>query len=79
MASRLIVLITRQAPERYGTREGGYCRVLRTLNRQGDNSKMGARPRLQISSNAIPFDLNHLLVIVGVGVGLQERHVEPSA
>jgi len=28
------------APERYGDRNGGYCRVLRTVARQGDNAKM---------------------------------------
>jgi len=26
---------------RYADRNGGYCRVLRTLNRKGDNAKMG--------------------------------------
>lgn len=28
------------APERYGKQNGGYCRVLRTMARQGDNAKM---------------------------------------
>jgi large subunit ribosomal protein L17 len=28
------------APDRYADREGGYCRVLRTVARQGDNAKM---------------------------------------
>merc|ERR1712166_1476449 len=27
------------APDRYGDRNGGYCRVLRTVARQGDNAK----------------------------------------
>ena len=27
-------------PERYADREGGYCRVLRTMPRQGDNASM---------------------------------------
>jgi large subunit ribosomal protein L17 len=28
------------APDRYGTQNGGYTRVLRTVPRQGDNAKM---------------------------------------
>jgi large subunit ribosomal protein L17 len=28
------------APDRYGTQNGGYTRVLRTVARQGDNAKM---------------------------------------
>jgi large subunit ribosomal protein L17 len=28
------------APDRYGDRNGGYTRVLRTVARQGDNAKM---------------------------------------
>ncbi|KAL3930590.1 MAG: hypothetical protein SGARI_004439 [Bacillariaceae sp.] len=28
------------APDRYSERNGGYCRVLRTVARQGDNAKM---------------------------------------
>ena len=30
-----------QAPDRYKDRAGGYCRVVRTMPRRGDNSKMG--------------------------------------
>jgi hypothetical protein len=29
-----------QAQDRYGERAGGYCRVLRTLPRKGDNAPM---------------------------------------
>eukprot|EP00934_Nitzschia_sp_Nitz4_P006035 Nitzschia sp. Nitz4//scaffold1_size375055//256802//257269//NITZ4_000300-RA/size375055-processed-gene-0.378-mRNA-1//1//CDS//3329541117//6025//frame0 len=29
-----------QAPERYGERNGGYCRVVKTLTRRGDNAQM---------------------------------------
>lgn len=29
-----------KVPERYGSRNGGYTRVLRTKNRRGDNSEM---------------------------------------
>jgi large subunit ribosomal protein L17 len=29
-----------QAQERYGDRQGGYTRVLRTVNRRGDNAEM---------------------------------------
>jgi large subunit ribosomal protein L17 len=36
----LVHLLFNHAPERYGERNGGYCRVLRTLPRQGDNAKM---------------------------------------
>jgi large subunit ribosomal protein L17 len=28
------------APERYGDRAGGYTRILRTVNRRGDNAEM---------------------------------------
>lgn len=27
--------------ERYGDRDGGYTRVLKTMSRRGDNTKMG--------------------------------------
>jgi len=36
----LVHALFENAGERYGERPGGYTRVLRTLNRQGDNSKM---------------------------------------
>jgi large subunit ribosomal protein L17 len=29
-----------KAPERYGNREGGYTRLIRTKNRRGDNAEM---------------------------------------
>ena len=36
----LVQSLFEAAPDRYSDREGGYCRVLRTVARQGDNSKM---------------------------------------
>nr|CAH25378.1 50S ribosomal protein L17 [Guillardia theta] len=38
---QLVHALFEQAPERYSERNGGYCRVLQTLPRKGDNSKMG--------------------------------------
>ncbi len=29
-----------QAPERYGSRPGGYTRIIRTVRRRGDNAEM---------------------------------------
>ena len=29
-----------KAPERYGDRDGGYTRILRTIRRRGDNAEM---------------------------------------
>lgn len=37
---QLVHALFENAPERYEDRNGGYCRVLRTLPRQGDNAKM---------------------------------------
>ncbi len=37
---QLVHALFEQAPERYGNRKGGYTRVVRTLNRRGDNSPM---------------------------------------
>eukprot|EP00283_Hemiselmis_rufescens_P010085 CAMPEP_0173434562 /NCGR_PEP_ID=MMETSP1357-20121228/13117_1 /TAXON_ID=77926 /ORGANISM="Hemiselmis rufescens, Strain PCC563" /LENGTH=159 /DNA_ID=CAMNT_0014399439 /DNA_START=6 /DNA_END=485 /DNA_ORIENTATION=- len=37
----LVHALFEQAPERYADREGGYCRVVRTMPRKGDNSPMG--------------------------------------
>ncbi|KAK3283981.1 60S ribosomal protein L17 [Cymbomonas tetramitiformis] len=37
---QLVHAIFEEVPERYGERNGGYCRVLRTLNRRGDNAPM---------------------------------------
>jgi len=36
----LVHLLFENGPDRYGDRDGGYCRVLRTMPRQGDNAKM---------------------------------------
>ncbi|EJK74655.1 hypothetical protein THAOC_03655 [Thalassiosira oceanica] len=36
----LVHALFEAAPERYGERNGGYTRVLRTMPRQGDNAKM---------------------------------------
>merc|ERR1711988_1712630 len=38
---QLVHALFENAPERYTDRDGGYCRVLRTMPRQGDNAKMG--------------------------------------
>jgi large subunit ribosomal protein L17 len=37
----LVTALFEQAPERYSERNGGYCRVLRTMPRKGDNAPMG--------------------------------------
>mmetsp|Transcript_39553 Transcript_39553/g.55737 ORF Transcript_39553/g.55737 Transcript_39553/m.55737 type:complete len:141 (+) Transcript_39553:378-800(+) len=37
---QLVHALFEAAPERYGDRNGGYTRVLRTVARQGDNAKM---------------------------------------
>mmetsp|Transcript_73 Transcript_73/g.167 ORF Transcript_73/g.167 Transcript_73/m.167 type:complete len:159 (-) Transcript_73:327-803(-) len=37
---QLVHSLFEAAPERYAERNGGYCRVLRTVARQGDNAKM---------------------------------------
>ena len=36
----LVQALFEQVPERYGDRNGGYTRVLRTVNRRGDNTEM---------------------------------------
>lgn len=36
----LVHALFENGPDRYGDRDGGYCRVLRTMPRQGDNAKM---------------------------------------
>ncbi|KAM3570692.1 hypothetical protein VYU27_007257 [Nannochloropsis oceanica] len=36
----LVAALFEQAQDRYGERAGGYCRVLRTLPRKGDNAPM---------------------------------------
>ena len=37
---QLVHALFEQAPERYGDRQGGYTRILRTVSRRGDNSDM---------------------------------------
>lgn len=37
----LVHALFEQVPERYGDRNGGYTRVLRTMPRRGDNAPMG--------------------------------------
>jgi large subunit ribosomal protein L17 len=37
---QLVHALFEQAPERYGSRQGGYTRILRTVNRKGDNAEM---------------------------------------
>ncbi|MBD2460730.1 50S ribosomal protein L17 [Oscillatoria sp. FACHB-1407] len=36
----LVHALFEQAKERYGDRQGGYTRILRTVSRRGDNSEM---------------------------------------
>lgn len=37
---QLVHALFDQAPNRYGDRNGGYTRILRTVRRRGDNSEM---------------------------------------
>ncbi len=37
---QLVHALFEQVPERYGDRNGGYTRILRTVSRRGDNSDM---------------------------------------
>ncbi|MGB5594255.1 MAG: 50S ribosomal protein L17 [Crocosphaera sp.] len=37
---QLVHALFAQAPERYGNRNGGYTRIVRTLRRRGDNAEM---------------------------------------
>lgn len=37
---QLVHALFEQAQERYGNRQGGYTRILRTVSRRGDNSEM---------------------------------------
>ncbi len=36
----LVHALFEQAPQRYGERQGGYTRILRTVRRRGDNAEM---------------------------------------
>lgn len=36
----LVHALFEQAPQRYGDRQGGYTRILRTIRRRGDNAEM---------------------------------------
>ncbi len=37
---QLVHALFEQVPERYSDRQGGYTRILRTVNRKGDNAEM---------------------------------------
>ena len=37
---QLVHALFAQVPERYGNRNGGYTRIVRTLRRKGDNARM---------------------------------------
>jgi large subunit ribosomal protein L17 len=37
---QLVHALFAQAPERYGQRNGGYTRIIRTVSRRGDNAEM---------------------------------------
>jgi large subunit ribosomal protein L17 len=37
---QLVHMLFEQVAERYGDRNGGYTRILRTVNRRGDNAEM---------------------------------------
>lgn len=37
---KLVHSLFEQVPTRYGTRNGGYTRIKRTVNRRGDNAEM---------------------------------------
>jgi large subunit ribosomal protein L17 len=37
---KLVHALFEQAKDRYGDRQGGYTRVLRTIRRRGDNAEM---------------------------------------
>jgi large subunit ribosomal protein L17 len=37
---QLVHALFEQAPERYGDRQGGYTRIIRTISRRGDNAEM---------------------------------------
>jgi large subunit ribosomal protein L17 len=37
---QLVHMLFEQVEDRYGDRQGGYTRILRTVNRRGDNAEM---------------------------------------
>lgn len=37
---QLVHALFEQVPERYSERQGGYTRIMRTVNRKGDNAEM---------------------------------------
>ena len=57
---QLVQALFEQVPERYGSRAGGYTRILQTVRRRGDNAEMAIRTCLNFSLASIwlPCNLN---------------------